>query len=144
MTMTLDLDANQKLALTKLQAELLLRKVPRREIDAIIAEFSGMRSTVKAFDPEDAKVSDILTNPPSPPSFIVDRSIPRSHGVENAIGGAGKSTRHQWEAAHIILGRDLYGQKVLQPGPVLTITKEDDRELYEWRLAGVLASMPDL
>jgi hypothetical protein len=73
--------------------------------------------------------------------MIVDGLLPRSHGMENAIGGAGKTTRHIWEAAHIILGRPLYGREVKQRGGVCVFTKEDDRELFEHRVAQVLEAL---
>src|SRR5262249_36868259 len=53
----------------------------------------------------------------------------------------GKTSRHIWEAAHLILGLDLYGRKVLRPGPVLFLMKDDSRKDFEWRLARVLEAM---
>lgn len=97
-----------------------------------------------AFNPLDSRVGDVFSAPPPQPPFVVDRLLPRAHGVENAIGGAGKTTRHIWEAVRIILGRELYGRRILQPGPVLFISKEDDAALFQHRIYEVVANMPDL
>lgn len=96
------------------------------------------------FNPSESRIGDVFSKAPPSPPFIVDRLLPRAHGVENAIGGAGKTTRHIWEAAHIILGRDLYGRRVLQPGPVLFVTKEDDEALFRHRIYEVVLNMPDM
>lgn len=96
------------------------------------------------FNPEDSRIGDVFSKAPPTPPFVVDRLLPRAHGLENAIGGAGKTTRHIWEAAHIILGRELYGLRVLQPGAVLIVTKEDDEALFRHRVHEVIANMPDL
>jgi hypothetical protein len=96
------------------------------------------------FNASDSRIGDVFTSVPPQPPFVVERLLPRAHGVENAIGGAGKTTRHIWEAAHIILGRDLYGCRVLQPGTVLFVSKEDDLPLFRHRIHEVVASMPDL
>src|SRR5438876_3621690 len=73
------------------------------------------------FHPAESRVGDVFSKAPPTPPFIVDKLLPRAHGVENAIGGAGKTTRHIWEAVHILLGRELYGRRVWQPGPVLFV-----------------------
>jgi hypothetical protein len=96
------------------------------------------------FNPSTSRVGDVFSVEPPPPAFIIDRLLPRAHGVENAVGGAGKTTRHIWEAAHIILEREIYGAKVTQPGGVLIVTKEDDRELFDHRIHAVINAMPDL
>lgn len=103
-----------------------------------------LKARKRPFNPEDSRVGDVFSSMPPAPPFIIDRLLPRAHGVENAIGGAGKTTRHIWEAAHVILGRPLYGQRVLQPGPVLVVTKEDDAALFRHRIHEVIASMADV
>lgn len=103
-----------------------------------------LKARKRPYSPADSAIGDVFSNAPPAPPFIVDRLLPRAHGVENAIGGAGKTTRHIWEALHIILGRDLYGQRILQPGPVLMVTKEDDAALFRHRIHEVLRNMPDL
>jgi hypothetical protein len=60
--------------------------------------------------------------------------LPVSAGVENAMGGTGKSTRHLWEAKSIILGRPLYGHPIERSGPVLVVTREDDATVVRWRV----------
>lgn len=104
----------------------------------------ALKARRRPFNPADSRIGDVFSKAPPAPPFVVDRLLPRAHGVENAIGGAGKTTRHLWEAAHIILGRDLYGQRVLQPGPVLVLTKEDDAALFRHRIHEVIVNMTDL
>ena len=108
------------------------------------AGLATLKARKRPFSPSESKVGDVYSVAPPAPPFIVDRLLPRAHGVENAIGGAGKTTRHIWEAVHVILGRDLYGQRVLQPGPVLMVTKEDDAELFRHRIHEVLRNMEEL
>jgi hypothetical protein len=96
------------------------------------------------FHPAESRVGDVFSKAPPSPPFVVDNLLPRAHGVENAIGGAGKTTRHIWEAVHILLGRALYGRRVWQPGPVLFVTKEDDHELFRHRIHEVTKNIPDL
>lgn len=103
-----------------------------------------LKARKRPFNPDESRIGDVFSSIPPAPPFVVDRLLPRAHGAENAIGGAGKTTRHIWEAAHIILGRDLYGQRVLQPGPVLMVTKEDDAELFRHRIHEVIANMIDV
>jgi hypothetical protein len=108
------------------------------------ANLITLKARKRPFSPAESKVGDVFSKAPPAPPFVVDRLLPRAHGVENAIGGAGKTTRHIWEAVHIILGRDLYGQRVLQPGPVLMVTKEDDAELFRHRIYEVMQNVADL
>lgn len=96
------------------------------------------------FNAQESRIGDVFAKAPPAPPFVVDRLLPRAHGVENAIGGAGKTTRHIWEAVHIILGRDLYGQRVLQSGPVLIVTKEDDLPLFRHRIYAVVGGVEGL
>lgn len=130
-------------AASRVAAELTLAGASRQLINRAIASAYGVEYKADAaFDPEEAALrTDLLENRPPKPPFIVDGLLPRSHGVENAVGGAGKTTRHIWEAVHVILGRPLYGREIRQRGGVAIFTKEDDRHLFEWRIAQVVDAM---
>ena len=93
------------------------------------------------FNPAASRVGDVFTAEPPAPKFIVDGFLPVAAGQENAIGGAGKTTRRMWEGIHIILGRPLYGRPITQPGPVLVVTKEDGSNIFKYRLHHVAAAM---
>jgi hypothetical protein len=137
------LEEHKKTTAAKVMAELTLAGAPRQVRLRALASAYGLQPTTKNnFDPDAASVrADLLQSRPPKPPMIVDGLLPRSHGVESAVGGAGKTTRHIWEAAHIILGRPLYGREVKQRGGVLVLTKEDDKELFEWRVAQVLEAL---
>jgi hypothetical protein len=68
---------------------------------------------------------------PPPPDVIVDRYLLLSGGGLVSPGGVGKTTLAIYESVHIILGRDLYGRRILRPGAVLFITAEDERQQIE-------------
>ena len=55
-------------------------------------------------------------------------------GVFVAPGGTGKTTLLLFQVIHIVLGRDLFGHRVLNPGPVIILTAEDSRETLIARL----------
>ncbi len=98
-------------------------------------------SAAAGFDPKASRVGDVFTVAPTAPKFIVLGYLPVACGQENAIGGAGKTTRRMCEGIHIILGRPLYGRPILQPGPVLVVTKEDGADIFKYRLHHVAAAM---
>lgn len=58
-----------------------------------------------------------------------------------APGGTGKTTLMLNEAAHIALGRSLYGLPVESPGSTLFITAEDSRGLFAARLREIIKHM---
>ena len=58
-----------------------------------------------------------------------------------APGGTGKTTLMLYEAAHIVLGRPLYGLAVRRPGPVLIVTAEDSREMLVARLRAIVDAL---
>jgi hypothetical protein len=92
-------------------------------------------------DPNTTRIGDFYTTEPAAPKFIVSGALPVSAGTENAIGGAGKSTRHLYEAAHIILGRPLYGYPVERPGSVLLATREDNMAIVRYRMNRVCRAL---
>lgn len=93
------------------------------------------------FNPHSSRTGDIFTSPPEPPRFIVQGLYPVACGQENSVGGLGKTTRRIWEAVQLILGWDLYGYRVLQPGPVLFVTKEDGADIFRHRIYCVAEAM---
>lgn len=93
------------------------------------------------FDTNASRLGDVFTKAPPKPKFIVQDFYPVAPGQESAIGGAGKTTRKLWEKIHIILGRPLYGCPVLQPGPVLIVTKEDTADIFRYRMHCVAQAM---
>lgn len=58
-----------------------------------------------------------------------------------APGGVGKTTLTLYEAAHIVLGKPLYGLRVIKSGPVVLITAEDGREMLVARLRSICAEL---
>jgi RecA-family ATPase len=75
------------------------------------------------------------------PRCIVSDYIYADVGVLSAPGGTGKTTTNLYEAIHIVLGRPLYGLKVVSPGWVLFITAEDSKEVLIARLREVASGM---
>jgi RecA-family ATPase len=96
---------------------------------------------LKLFDPSRSRIGDIFTTEPPAPKFIVQGYLPAACGQENAIGGAGKTTRQMVEAINIILGKPVWGQSVIRSGGVLIVTKEDGRAIFEYRLHHVAKAM---
>lgn len=75
------------------------------------------------------------------PKCIVEDHLFADVAQRVAPGGTGKTTLTLWEAAHIVLGRPLYGKRVITPGWVLYITAEDPRERLVARLREICAAM---
>ncbi|MDO4709995.1 MAG: AAA family ATPase [Pseudomonadota bacterium] len=65
---------------------------------------------------------------------IVEDWFHEDVGVFVAPGGTGKTTLLLFQVIHIVLGRDLFGHRVLNPGPVIILTAEDSRETLIARL----------
>ena len=61
------------------------------------------------------------------PPCIVEDLIFQDISLLSAGGGTGKTTVMLYESIHVILGRDLYGRKILRPGPVMLLSAEDPR-----------------
>ena len=75
------------------------------------------------------------------PRCIVESLFFADVALLSAAGGTGKTSVAIWEAVHIVCGRDLYGLKVEQPGPVVLITAEDPRGVCLARLARIIKAM---
>lgn len=94
----------------------------------------------RIFNPDRARVQ--LGVPLPEPEFIVPGYLPfGTVGGMPAEGGAGKTTFTLWEAAHIVLGRAMFGAEIKKPGAVLFLTAEDDRATLAYRLQGVAAGL---
>lgn len=65
---------------------------------------------------------------------VVENWFHEDVGVFVAPGGTGKTTLLLFQVIHIVLGRDLFGHRVLNPGPVIILTAEDSRETLVARL----------
>lgn len=76
----------------------------------------------------------------SPPP-IVEHWFYEDVGVFIAPGGTGKTTMLLFQAVHIVLGRELFGYEVFNPGPVLILTAEDSRDSLVARLRFVCAAL---
>jgi RecA-family ATPase len=75
------------------------------------------------------------------PDCIVEGYLYADVAVKVAPGSTGKTTQELFEAAHIVLGRTLYGRRVLKPGRVLILTAEDSREMLVARLQRICAAL---
>jgi hypothetical protein len=77
-----------------------------------------------------------LSQPP-----IIDRWIYEDVGCFIAPGGTGKTTLLLFQAIHLVLGRELFGHEVTNPGPVVILTAEDSRESLVARLRQMCAQL---
>lgn len=75
------------------------------------------------------------------PDCIVENYLYADVALLNAPGGTGKTTLILKESIHIALGMDIWGRKVLKPGPVLLITAEDSREMLVARMRSIAEEM---
>lgn len=65
---------------------------------------------------------------------IIEDWLHEDVGVFVAPGGTGKTTLLLFQVIHIVLGRDLFGHRILNPGAVIILTAEDSRETLIARL----------
>ena len=91
---------------------------------------------------KDLEISfDEWVTSPLAPTCIVEHYLYSDVAALVAPGGTGKTTTQLYEANHIVLQKDLYGNKVITPGWVLFITSEDGREILIARLREVSRGM---
>jgi RecA-family ATPase len=110
-------------------------EIPKLVNSAIEKYRAAKPEIVCIVGPERARLrSDLFEAPPPPFPFVIESTLPQDVGAEPAAGGVGKTTRHLHESVQIILGRDVWGFKILKPGPIVIVTAEDFRALYEERL----------
>lgn len=75
------------------------------------------------------------------PGCIVENYVYRDVALLIAPGSTGKTTATLFEAVCIVLGRPLWGLRVVTPGPVLIVTAEDRREFLVARLREICNAM---
>lgn len=75
------------------------------------------------------------------PPCIVEKYLYADVATLTAPGGTGKTTLQLFEMIHIVLGRDLYGLKVIKRGWCLLFTAEDTREICIARIREICAAM---
>ncbi len=75
------------------------------------------------------------------PRCIVSKYLFADVAVLAGPGGAGKTTLILYEIVHVILGLPLFGLEVENPGPVLLVTAEDQRERLVARLRMVCEAL---
>jgi hypothetical protein len=92
------------------------------------------RHKLVLFDLEDTRQGNVFDVEPPAPAFLVRGLLPIDAGVENGLGGVSKTTRHVWEAFHVVTETALYGRAIERPGCVLFVTAEDSRETFRYRL----------
>lgn len=71
--------------------------------------------------------------PPAPPRMVIESMMPLDINVLIGPGDIGKTTMAIAFAHAIILGGQIAGHQVLEPGPVLLFTKEDSYDLIDYR-----------
>ena len=76
-----------------------------------------------------------LKSAPAPRPQLVDGIFPCAPMVWIGPGGVAKTTSALLIGVHVILGRPVAGKDVLDPGPVLFITREDDSATVHHRVA---------
>lgn len=104
-------------------------------------DFSGLKSSTKklvesasAFPSPPPISSEEWTEARTGPRPVVDGWIYEDVGVLIAPGGTGKTTLVLFEAIHIVLGWRLFGAEIINAGPVMILTAEDDRNSLIGRL----------
>lgn len=75
------------------------------------------------------------------PDCIIKSLYYADVGLLVAPGGVGKTTLMLWIAAHLSLGRPVFGCEISRPGPTVFISAEDPREIMVARLRQVIAGM---
>lgn len=90
---------------------------------------------------EEVNVSKVLTDPPDPVQFLVDKWMPLGHlTLLAAHGGAGKSIFALQAAVCLSLGIDFMGKKT-RKSRVLFFSAEDSSQIIRSRLARIFQHM---
>jgi len=137
----------QAKGMTQAEAEILVReaaanckpsfdqKLALEKVARVYQQFSKPHT---GWDPPDAIAESEWNEARPTPDCIVADYLFADVAVLVAPGGTGKTTMVLYEAVLIVLGRDLYGMRVLKPGPVVIVTAEDSREILIARLREVV------
>jgi hypothetical protein len=103
---------------------------------------NGLGDMVYAFKREgigyDSTFSDSI---PDPVPFVIGGLLPQtSFGIAGA-GGSMKSTTMLRIMIHTVLGKDIFDCKILQPGPCVFVTSEDDLGTIRYRVRLMVDAM---
>ena len=94
------------------------------------------------FDLEEASVAEFLAKPPPARRWILKDLLPQNIvGILAGGGGAGKSMLMLQLAIAITTGRPFLGVEIGEPGSVLILAAEDDREELHRRLFAIIDRM---
>jgi RecA-family ATPase len=83
----------------------------------------------------------MLKATPPEPEIIVESLLLMDACGFVAPGGTGKTTVAIHEAVHIILGRPLWGRRIVRPGPVVFATAEDSERIVRTRLIQICQAL---
>lgn len=72
---------------------------------------------------------------------VIDKWFYEDVGVFVAPGGTGKTTLLLFQVIHLVLGLELFGYEVINPGTVIILTAEDSRETLVARLRYMCAQL---
>jgi RecA-family ATPase len=109
--------------------------------ESFIRAVNEQADKVTAFDLPPPISEDEWHEAHATPFCVVDDWFYADVGVFIAPGGTGKTTLVLFESIHIVLGLELFGYTVENPGPVIIVTAEDSREMLVARLRGIARQM---
>lgn len=90
-----------------------------------------------SLDWKTVSISDVLTNPPQPPEFIIEDLVPSGLlTLISAHGGSGKSMLALITAMHAAIGRRFLGKSV-KHSRVVFFSGEDDERILRFRIATI-------
>ncbi|EJC63255.1 hypothetical protein QWA_06590 [Alcaligenes faecalis subsp. faecalis NCIB 8687] len=107
----------------------------------LIEQLQAVSEKGAAFDLAPAISEEEWWGAKASPHCIVEHWFYEDVGVFVAPGGTGKTTLILFQAVHIVLGMELFGHAVLNPGPVLILTAEDSRESLVARLRFICSQL---
>jgi hypothetical protein len=83
----------------------------------------------------------MLKAAPPDPEVIVENLLLMDACGSVSPGGVGKTTLAIYEGVHIILGRPLWGRRIVKPGRVVFITAEDSERIVRTRLIQICRAL---
>lgn len=109
--------------------------------DELEAMLSRARTPAPAFPMPAPITEEELNGARLTPDCVVENLLYMDVALLPAPGGTGKTTLLLYIAVHVVLGRELFGERVLKPGTVLVLTAEDAREWLVARLARIMCEL---
>jgi RecA-family ATPase len=85
--------------------------------------------------------NDELFGVPFKAPMIIESYLQQDAGGVVGSGETGKTTVMLFESVHIVLGRPLYGKRIVRSGGVLYLTAEDNRKMMGARLNGICRAL---